>query len=138
VKYNDGHDDENADYVIKPGEAFSNGRYEVQQLLGKGSFGQVIKAWDRAKQEAVAIKIIKNKKPFYNQALIEIKLLKLMNQRDPDDQYFIGTTAHAHRTHRPHALIARADRTHQPHALTTHADRTRQPHALAAHAYRTH
>lgn len=89
VKYNDGHDDENADYVIKPGEAFSNGRYEVQQLLGKGSFGQVIKAWDRAKQEAVAIKIIKNKKPFYNQALIEIKLLKLMNQRDPDDQYFI-------------------------------------------------
>jgi dual specificity tyrosine-phosphorylation-regulated kinase 1 len=97
VKYNDGHDDENADYVIKPGEAFSNGRYEVQQLLGKGSFGQVIKAWDRAKQEAVAIKIIKNKKPFYNQALIEIKLLKLMNQRDPDDQYFIGTT-HADRT----------------------------------------
>jgi serine/threonine protein kinase len=90
VKYNDGHDDENADYIIKPGEVF-NGRYEVQQLLGKGSFGQVIKAWDRVKQEAVAVKIIKNKKPFYNQALIEIKLLKLMNQRDPEDQYFIGT-----------------------------------------------
>ncbi len=51
----------------------------------------MVKAWDRVKQEAVAIKIIKNKKPFYSQAQIEIKLLKQMNQKDPDDQYFIGT-----------------------------------------------
>jgi len=87
--FNDGYDDEKADYIIRKGEIFNN-RYEVQNLLGKGSFGQVIKAHDTLRKEDVALKIIKNKKPFYNQAQIEIRLLKLLNQKDPEDQYYIG------------------------------------------------
>jgi len=41
-------------------------------------------------QENVAIKIIKNKKAFVNQAHIEIKLLQLMNNNDQDNKYYIG------------------------------------------------
>ena len=37
-------------------------RYEVQEVLGKGSFGQVIKAYDHKTCTYVAIKIIRNKK----------------------------------------------------------------------------
>ncbi|KAN0031334.1 hypothetical protein ACTA71_010423 [Dictyostelium dimigraforme] len=44
--------------------------------------------------EYVAIKIIKNKVPFYNQALIEIRLLELMNNKDPEDQYKIIKLKH--------------------------------------------
>jgi len=60
-KHNDGHDDENYDYIIKSGEKFLD-RYEIDSLIGKGSFGQVVKAFDHEEQEFVAIKIIKNKK----------------------------------------------------------------------------
>ena len=76
--FNDGYDDEYNDYIIRPGEKFVD-RYEIESLIGKGSFGQVVKAFDHCGQCHVAIKIIKNRKPFLNQAATEIKLLKLMN-----------------------------------------------------------
>ena len=38
--YNDGFDDDNYDYVIKTGEKWFD-RYEIDSLIGKGSFGQV-------------------------------------------------------------------------------------------------
>ena len=40
--------------------------------------------------ENVAIKIIKNKKPFLDQAHIEVKLLELMEKHDQDSKYYIG------------------------------------------------
>lgn len=51
---------------------------------------QVVKAFDRMDQEQVAIKIIKNKKPFLNQAHIEVRLLELMNKHDAENKYYIG------------------------------------------------
>lgn len=38
----------------------------------------------------MAIKIIKNKKAFLNQAQIELRLLELMNQHDTEVKYYIG------------------------------------------------
>lgn len=49
-----------------------------------------MKAYDRAEQEWVAIKIIKNKKAFLNQAQIEVRLLELMNKHDTEMKYYIG------------------------------------------------
>ena len=39
-RHNDGYDDENNDYIIRGGEKFLD-RYEIDSLIGKGSFGQV-------------------------------------------------------------------------------------------------
>ncbi|XP_060560524.1 dual specificity tyrosine-phosphorylation-regulated kinase 1A-like isoform X4 [Ruditapes philippinarum] len=86
--YNDGYDDANHDYIVNPGEKWMD-RYEIDSLIGKGSFGQVVKAYDHTDQEPVAIKIIKNKKPFLNQAQIEVKLLELMNKHDAENKYYI-------------------------------------------------
>ena len=55
---------------------------------------QVVKAFDHSDQEPVAIKIIKNKKPFLNQAQIEVKLLELMNKHDAENKYYIGKNKH--------------------------------------------
>eukprot|EP00741_Cyanophora_paradoxa_P019156 tig00021123_g18496.t1 len=84
--FNDGYDDENYDYIIKGGEIFAD-RYVIEKLIGKGSFGQVVKAYDRQTDEYVAIKIIKNKKPFLQQAKLEIEILEQLNALDPHDQY---------------------------------------------------
>eukprot|EP00824_Muranothrix_gubernata_P010454 TRINITY_DN2348_c0_g1_i3.p1 TRINITY_DN2348_c0_g1~~TRINITY_DN2348_c0_g1_i3.p1 ORF type:complete len:640 (-),score=83.71 TRINITY_DN2348_c0_g1_i3:564-2264(-) len=86
--YNNGWDDENWDYVITNGEVI-NERYVLERLLGKGSFGQVVKAYDQRTSEHVAMKIIKSKKPFFQQAKTEIELLEDIRRKDPYDQCFL-------------------------------------------------
>eukprot|EP01103_Thecamoeba_quadrilineata_P008033 TRINITY_DN17827_c0_g1_i1.p1 TRINITY_DN17827_c0_g1~~TRINITY_DN17827_c0_g1_i1.p1 ORF type:complete len:543 (+),score=90.49 TRINITY_DN17827_c0_g1_i1:49-1629(+) len=88
VLYNDGYDDEKGDYVINLGEKLQD-RYQVKSHLGKGSYGQVFEAYDHVNQELVAVKIIKNKVPFYNQGLVEVRVLEKINQLDPDDSHGI-------------------------------------------------
>ncbi|KAL7536262.1 hypothetical protein ACHAXR_007051 [Thalassiosira sp. AJA248-18] len=86
---NNGWDDENYDYIIKPNELIHNGLYQLQRRIGKGSFGQVVKAVDTTTQQEVAIKIIKSKKPFLMQAKTEISLLTHLNDNDEGDQHNI-------------------------------------------------
>ena len=38
--HNEGYDDDNHDYIVKSGEKWMD-RYEIDSLIGKGSFGQV-------------------------------------------------------------------------------------------------
>ncbi len=37
---NEGYDDDNHDYIVQPGERWMD-RYDIDSLIGKGSFGQV-------------------------------------------------------------------------------------------------
>jgi len=69
---------------------FFSHRYEVLKVLGKGSFGQVVKCKDIMNGEEVAVKIIKNKASFHSQAMVEIKLLEKLKACDPRDQYKTG------------------------------------------------
>ncbi|KRZ70813.1 Serine/threonine-protein kinase minibrain, partial [Trichinella papuae] len=85
---NDGYDDENHDYIIRRGDRLL-GRYVIENLIGKGSFGQVVKALDTFENCHVAIKVIKNKRPFLNQAQIEVQLLQMMNKLDENSKYYI-------------------------------------------------
>lgn len=82
------YDDKNCDYIIRIGEIWDN-RYEVLKVLGRGSFGQVVEAYDAVHKENVAIKIIKNKRAFYQQALLEIRILQYLNANDKKDQNHI-------------------------------------------------
>ena len=86
---NNGWDDENYDYIITQGELFY-GRYKIRERIGKGSFGQVVRAEDVESKRDVAIKIIKSKKPFLMQAKTEIELLTHLWEKDPEDQHNIG------------------------------------------------
>ncbi|ESN99571.1 hypothetical protein HELRODRAFT_113667 [Helobdella robusta] len=87
-QFNSGYDDENHDYIVTQGELWLD-RYQIDSVIGKGSFGQVVKAYDTLELEHVAIKIIKNKKPFFNQAQIEVSLLELMNRQEIDSKNYI-------------------------------------------------
>lgn len=86
--HNHGWDDENYDYIVTSGELFY-GRYRIKERIGKGSFGQVVRAEDVDTRKDVAIKIIKSKKPFLIQAKTEIELLTHLNEKDNEDQHNI-------------------------------------------------
>jgi len=89
--HNHGWDDEHYDYIIdtQSGELL-NDRYEIKSRIGKGSFGQVVRAIDRETNGDVAIKIIKSKKPFLLQAKTEIELLSRICDKDCNDEHNIG------------------------------------------------
>lgn len=95
--HNHGWDDENYDYIVTSGELFY-GRYRIKERIGKGSFGQVVRAEDVETKRDVAIKIIKSKKPFLIQAKTEIELLTHLNEKDADDQHNIGVFTNLHGT----------------------------------------
>eukprot|EP00985_Skeletonema_marinoi_P020921 scaffold12562_cov180-Skeletonema_marinoi.AAC.1 len=86
---NNGWDDDNFDYIFTPNEIIDN-RYKLIKRIGKGSFGQVVKAIDMQTDKEVAIKIIKSKKPFLLQARTEIALLLQLKDNDPEDEHHIG------------------------------------------------
>lgn len=79
--YNSGYDNERGDYRIVVGDHFEY-RYEVISMLGSGSFGQVCQVYDYKKGTYAALKVIRNKKRFHQQALVEIRLLEQLMLND--------------------------------------------------------
>lgn len=71
---NFGFDDDRSDYKIVTGDHIAY-RYEIQHILGRGSFGQVCMCFDHKSKEQVAMKIIRNQIRFNRQARIEVKIL---------------------------------------------------------------
>jgi dual specificity tyrosine-phosphorylation-regulated kinase 2/3/4 len=76
---NFGYDDERGDYSIVQGDHLSY-RYEIIDVLGKGSFGQVVRCIDHKTGGLVAVKIIRNKKRFHQQALVEVNILQKLRE----------------------------------------------------------
>jgi dual specificity tyrosine-phosphorylation-regulated kinase 2/3/4 len=76
---NFGYDDERGDYTIITGDHLSY-RYEIIDVLGKGSFGQVVRCIDHKTGALVAVKIIRNKKRFHQQALVEVNILQKLRE----------------------------------------------------------
>ncbi|KAL1983723.1 hypothetical protein VTN96DRAFT_9979 [Rasamsonia emersonii] len=83
---NFGYDDERGDYQIVIGDHLAY-RYEVVDVLGKGSFGQVVRCVDHKTGSLVAVKIIRNKKRFHQQALVEVNILQKLKEWDPQRRH---------------------------------------------------
>ncbi|GAB6028287.1 hypothetical protein CHUAL_002465 [Chamberlinius hualienensis] len=80
---NGGYDDENGSYNKVQHDHIAY-RYEILEVIGKGSFGQVIRALDHKTNQHVAIKLIRNKRRFHHQALIEVRILDHLRKKDRD------------------------------------------------------
>lgn len=76
---NYGFDDSNGDYQVVPGDHIAY-RYEILGVLGKGSFGKVLKCIDHKTGKLVAVKLIINRKRFHMQALVEADILRTLSQ----------------------------------------------------------
>ncbi|KAJ7537763.1 hypothetical protein O6H91_11G021500 [Diphasiastrum complanatum] len=91
---NNGLDNSHSDLILAVNGVLvhpsSNQRYIVKDLLGQGTFGQVVKCWTDEADSFVAVKVIKNQPAYYHQALVEISILTMLNMKfDPGDKHHI-------------------------------------------------
>ncbi|KAL5340887.1 kinase-like domain-containing protein [Aspergillus crustosus] len=93
---NDGYDNEDSDYILYVNdilgseEAGHKNRYLILDVLGQGTFGQVVKCQNLKTQEVVAVKVIKNKTAYFNQSMMEVSVLDLLNSRyDKNDDHHL-------------------------------------------------
>jgi dual specificity protein kinase YAK1 len=98
--HNDGYDNEDYDYILYVNDwlgtddghkyvvlgracsfysRVSLGRYLILDVLGQGTFGQVVKCQNMKTHEVVAVKVVKNKPAYFNQSMMEVTILELVS-----------------------------------------------------------
>lgn len=102
---NDGFDNEDSDYIlyvndilgseetghkyVSVGQSLEHppcglltatfrNRYLILDVLGQGTFGQVVKCQNLKTQEVVAVKVVKNRTAYFNQSMMEVSVLDLV------------------------------------------------------------
>uniref|UniRef100_A0A336M288 dual-specificity kinase n=1 Tax=Culicoides sonorensis TaxID=179676 RepID=A0A336M288_CULSO len=83
---NSDYDNDQGSYIQIPHDHIGY-RYEVLKIIGKGSFGQVVKAYDHKTHEHVALKMVRNEKRFFRQAQEEIRILLHLRKQDRDNTF---------------------------------------------------
>lgn len=58
------------------------GRYRILKLLGQGTFGKVVEAYDRINRKNVAVKIIKSIQKYRDASKIELRVLNTLREND--------------------------------------------------------
>ncbi|CAH7670373.1 kinase-like domain-containing protein [Phakopsora pachyrhizi] len=85
-------DDKEGHYIVRPDDLLGDHRYQVVRLLGQGTFGKVVQAVDLhspidryGRRKEVAVKVIRAVQKYRDASKIEIKVLNLLRDRDPDN-----------------------------------------------------
>ncbi|CAN9116481.1 Dual specificity protein kinase [Alternaria tenuissima] len=74
-------DDEDGHYIVVP-EADLTERYQITKLLGQGTFGKVVQAYDRRKGTNCAIKVIRSVPKYRDASRIELRVLSTLASND--------------------------------------------------------
>lgn len=53
--------------------------YLILDVLGAGTFGQVVKCQNTKTNEIVAVKVVKNKQAYFNQSMMELAILEMVS-----------------------------------------------------------
>eukprot|EP00177_Eucheuma_denticulatum_P001952 GFKZ01003483.1.p1 GENE.GFKZ01003483.1~~GFKZ01003483.1.p1 ORF type:complete len:811 (+),score=74.50 GFKZ01003483.1:409-2841(+) len=97
--HNNGFDNCFHDYILFVHDTLSDdegNQFVVLDLLGTGTFGQVVKCRLQNTGEIVAVKVIKNQPAYFNQAWVEINILRMLhrNNADEDTQHIVRIFNH--------------------------------------------
>ena len=84
------YDDKDGFYYEREKDQISY-RYEICCRIGKGSFGIVVRCYDHQLNEFIACKILRRKKRFQKQALVEISILNHLNslKTNPNKSFIV-------------------------------------------------
>ncbi|KAL1918652.1 uncharacterized protein VTP21DRAFT_2674 [Calcarisporiella thermophila] len=90
---NEGYDNDDSDYILYVNDilgAEEGHKYLILDILGQGTFGQVVKCQNMKTQEIVAVKVVKNKPAYFNQSMMEVTILELLNEHyDKEDRHHL-------------------------------------------------
>ncbi|KAG5353500.1 hypothetical protein C0989_006314 [Termitomyces sp. Mn162] len=73
--HNDGYDNDDYDYILYVNDWLGTEeghKYLILDILGQGTFGQVVKCQNMKTHEIVAVKVVKNKPAYFNQSMMEL------------------------------------------------------------------
>ncbi|KAJ7072138.1 kinase-like domain-containing protein [Mycena amicta] len=91
--HNEGYDNEDYDYILYVNDWLGTEdghKYLILDILGQGTFGQVVKCQNMKTHEIVAVKVVKNKPAYFNQSMMEVTILEMLNKNsDPNDEHHI-------------------------------------------------
>lgn len=86
--YNNDYDNISHDYILHVNDTLSDdhgNQFAVLDLLGTGTFGQVAKCRYFSTGEIVAVKVIKNQPAYFNQAWVEINILRMLHRSNSEE-----------------------------------------------------
>ncbi|EYC23607.1 hypothetical protein Y032_0015g2743 [Ancylostoma ceylanicum] len=75
-------DDDDGHLIFKRNDTL-HGRWELREELGEGTFGRVVKTYDKQRDKMRAVKIVRNVHKYRDAAYLEIKVLTKLKQLDP-------------------------------------------------------
>ncbi|KAI9766892.1 MAG: dual specificity protein kinase kns1 [Geoglossum simile] len=78
-------DDQDGHYIVIP-ESNLTERYQVTRLLGQGTFGKVVEAYDKVSRTKCAIKIIRSVQKYRDASRIELRVLSTLSSNDKENR----------------------------------------------------
>ncbi len=99
---NHGYDNAAADLILHVGDTLGD-RYAVLDMLGTGTFGQVVRCRVSDDDTHVAVKVIKRHAAFKNQAWIEVSILRILHHNANDSRHIVRF--HRHFIFRDHLCL---------------------------------
>ncbi|KAJ5948356.1 hypothetical protein N7466_001371 [Penicillium verhagenii] len=82
---NEKFDDEDGHYIVTPDTLLTD-RYSVIKLLGQGTFGKVVEAYDKRQKTRCAIKIIRSIQKYRDASRIELRVLSTLASNDKSNR----------------------------------------------------
>lgn len=74
-------DDDDGHYIVEEGLPLTD-RYDIIKLLGQGTFGKVVEAYDKRKKTRCAVKIIRSVQKYRDASRIELRVLSTLSMND--------------------------------------------------------
>ncbi|KAJ6121173.1 hypothetical protein N7523_005453 [Penicillium sp. IBT 18751x] len=78
-------DDDDGHYVVTPDTPLTD-RYSVIKLLGQGTFGKVVEAYDKQRKARCAVKIIRSVQKYRDASRIELRVLSTLASNDKSNR----------------------------------------------------
>ncbi|THC90108.1 hypothetical protein EYZ11_010440 [Aspergillus tanneri] len=78
-------DDDDGHYIVNPNTQLTD-RYTIIKLLGQGTFGKVVEAYDKHRKTRCAVKIIRSIQKYRDASRIELRVLSTLASNDKQNR----------------------------------------------------